>query len=234
MNASNTLVRGLHHKLLHIAELENQIGRCPRLVQNADLMVETANRNLEDCREAIKLRRKAADEKQLHQREREDKIRNLEGKMHASKNNREFQTLKEQIAADTQASSVLSDEIFEILEEIDTFQATTGTLADKIKTAEEERVKVHSTVEKKLVDLQIELEKSKQSLSELEQELAPELAADYKRLVASRGVDGMAELDSQSCGGCYFKVTPRVLDRLRMGTPCLCSSCGRLLYNADE
>lgn len=234
MNASNTLVRGLHQKLLHIAELENSIARCPRMIQNAELMVDTANRELVTCKETIMTRRKVADEKQLHQREREDKIRNLEGKMNASKNNREFQTLKEQIAADTQASSVLSDEIFEVLEEIDALQASVNPLSDKIKLAEAELVKTHSTIEKRSSELGAELIKAKASLEAMEQELAPEMLVDYKRLVATRGSDGLSELDGQSCGGCYFKVTPRVLDRLRMGQPCLCSSCGRLLYNADS
>lgn len=234
MSALNSLVKGLHEKLLHITELENQIARCPRLIQNADQMVVAANRDLEICRETIKQRRKDVDGKQLQQREREDKLKNLEGKMHSSKNNREFQTLKEQIAADSQANSVLSDEIFEILEEIDALQANTVTLADKIKFAEAEREKVHASIDKRLVDLKVELEKAKESLLGMEQQLSPEMKTDYRRLVDTRGADGLSEIDAQSCGGCYFKVTPRVIDRLRMGQPCLCSSCGRLLYNAAD
>jgi hypothetical protein len=44
-----------------------------------------------------------ADRKQLQQREREAKIYEWQGKLNAATNNREYQTIKEQIAADTEA-----------------------------------------------------------------------------------------------------------------------------------
>ena len=52
-----------------------------------------------------------ADSKQLQMKEREEKIVNLQGKLNAAKENREYQALKDQIAADKQANVVLSDEI---------------------------------------------------------------------------------------------------------------------------
>ncbi len=50
------------------------------------------------------------------------RIVDLEGKLNTAASNREFSLLKEQIAADEQANSVLSDEILEALEQLDLMQ----------------------------------------------------------------------------------------------------------------
>ena len=65
----------------------------------------------------------AADQKQLQLKAGEEKIKDLKRKLNAAASNREYQILKEQIAADEMANSVLEDEILEALEKIDQFQA---------------------------------------------------------------------------------------------------------------
>ena len=66
--------------------------------------------------------RVAADQKQLQLKAGEEKIKDLKRKLNAAASNREYQILKEQIAADDMAKSVLEDEIIEALEKIDQFQ----------------------------------------------------------------------------------------------------------------
>ncbi len=68
---------------------------------------------------------------------REIRIEELEAKLNTAASNREFSTLKEQIAADKQANSVLSDEILETLEQID-------VLDEALKQAEAELAKQQS------------------------------------------------------------------------------------------
>ena len=57
--------------------------------------------------------------KQLQLKSREAQIDQLQTKLNTAASNREFNLLKEQIAADKQANSVLSDEILEAMDEID-------------------------------------------------------------------------------------------------------------------
>jgi predicted nucleic acid-binding Zn-ribbon protein len=175
-----------------------------------------------------------ADRKQLQQREREGKLRDLTGKMNAAKNNREYQTLKEQIAADEKANSVLSDEIFEASEEVDALQGTMPGLEERVQLAEAEKTKMVALVEKKLESLHIDLNRVQSELAELENSLPSEFSVEYRRIVNARGMDALCPIDGNSCGGCYTNVTPRVLDRLRMGHPCICPSCGRMLYRPEN
>lgn len=234
MNVSDSVVRNLHQHLVQIAEMKTQIERGPRQVKASLLQVDAAKDALLKCKDAIKQKKMDADRKQLQLREREAKVHDWEGKMNLAKNNREFQAIKEQIAADTQANSVLSDEILEILEEIDSLQIALKGSDEKLKWVEADRVKTESTVAGKLAVLNLELERVEGNLAGLEKELTPEFLVQYKRLVSNRSEDSMAALDDVSCGGCYTGLPPRILDSLRKSQAIVCPSCGRLLYRPER
>lgn len=234
MNVSDSVVRNLHQHLVQIAEMKTQIERGPRQVKAAILQVESAKDALLKCKEAIKQKKMDADRKQLQLREREAKVHDWEGKMNLAKNNREFQAIKEQIAADSQANSVLSDEILEILEEIDSLQIAMKGFEEKLKLIEADRVKTELTVSEKLAVLNIELERVEGNLAGLEKQLEPEFLVQYRRLVSNRSEDSMAALDDVSCGGCYTGLPPRILDSLRKEQAIVCPSCGRLLYRPER
>ncbi len=234
MNVSDSVVRNLHQHLVQIAEMKTQIERGPRQVKAAILQVDAAKDALLKCKEAIKQKKMDADRKQLQLREREAKVHDWEGKMNLAKNNREFQAIKEQIAADTQVNSVLSDEILEILEEIDSLQIALKGFDEKLKLIEADRVKTELTVAGKLTVLNGELERVEGNLAGLETQLTSEFLVQYKRLVSNRSEDSMAPLDDVSCGGCYTGLPPRILDSLRKEQAIVCPSCGRLLYRPER
>ena len=234
MNVSDSVVRNLHQHLVQIAEMKTQIERGPRQVKAAIMQVDSAKDSLQKCKGAIKQKKMDADRKQLQLREREAKVHDWEGKMNAAKNNREFQAIKEQIAADTQANSVLSDEILEILEEIDSLQIDSRGFDEKLKLNEAEKVKTELSVAQKLAVLSVELERVEGNLAVLEKGLTPEFLIQYKRLVSNRSEDSMAPLDDVSCGGCYTGLPPKILDSLRKEQAISCPSCGRLLYRPER
>ena len=224
MNVSDSVVRNLHQHLVQIAEMKTQIERGPRQVKAAILQVDAAKDALLKCKEAIKQKKMDADRKQLQLREREAKVHDWEGKMNLAKNNREFQAIKEQIAADSQVNSVLSDEILEILEEIDSLQIALKGFDEKLKLTEADRVKTESNVAGKLAVLKVELERVEGNLAGLETQLTSEFLVQYKRLVSNRSEDSMAALDDVSCGGCYTGLPPRILDSLRTEQAIVCPS----------
>lgn len=62
-------------------------------------------------------------------------------------------------------------------------------------------------------------------------ELAPEVIAQYEKLLASREGQAMAELDRRVCQGCYVSVPNNIYVRLARFTELVyCPSCGRILY----
>jgi predicted nucleic acid-binding Zn-ribbon protein len=173
------------------------------------------------------------DRKQLQQKEREAKLLDFTGKMNTAKNNREYQAFREQIAADTQANSVLSDEIFETLEELDALQAQLLQLTEKLELTRTECEKHVSQIEARLKVVEGDLVLAKAQLETSLGELPNDFVNEFQRLVSSRHADAFAEMDGESCGGCYNALPPKVRDTLRQGQPILCPSCGRLLYRPE-
>ncbi|MEQ1828951.1 MAG: C4-type zinc ribbon domain-containing protein [Pirellula sp.] len=233
MNVSDSVVRTLHQTLVQIADIKTQIDRGPKQLKAAQAQVDAVKDLLQKCKDSIKQKKMEADRKQLQLREREGKIHDWEGKMNSASNNREYQAIKEQIAADMQANNVLSDEILETLEEIDSLQSNLKDLEEKLRLTEADKVKTDASVAQRIDTLKGELVRVEGNLAAAEKDLTPEFQVDFKRLVNSRGEDGMAALDDVSCGGCCTGLPPRILDRLRMGQPIPCPSCGRLLYRAE-
>ena len=67
------------------------------------------HRAYEQAREAHKQARMSVDEKQLQLREREARIQDLQGKLNSASSNREYQALKDQMAAQEMTNSVLTN-----------------------------------------------------------------------------------------------------------------------------
>ncbi len=234
MSVDMSVLRDLHRMHRQQADIQSQLERGPRQVKAMQMQVDAAKNALESTRGTIRQKKMEADRKQLQLREREAKIRDLEIKLNQAKANREYQTLKEQIAADLQANNVLSDEILETLEEIDALEGSIPNFVEKLEEAEGELKKVSDNVAQRLQVLANELKRVQGDLQTTESTLTGDFRSEYLRIIPNRGEDAMAEIDGQSCGGCYTILSPQHLERLRIGRHVVCSSCGRILYSPES
>src|SRR5262245_6862202 len=116
------LFEELHRIHRQLADLRDRSAKGPKQVKAAEGAVLKLTQDLDDAKSAYKSAKVASDEKQLSLKQREAKIKDLEGKLNACKTNREFQLLKDQIAADQKANSVQSDEILESFDQLDTLK----------------------------------------------------------------------------------------------------------------
>ena len=233
MPVTDAIVRRLHEVLLQVADIRGQIERGPKQIKAAQNRAQQARDAVAACKETIKKNRMDADRKQLQQRQYEAKLYEWQGKLNGTSNNREYQAVKDQLAADTQANSVLSDEIFEILENLDNLQSKLTGLEGELKTVEEDTAKAQARIQDRIVVLRGELLRVEDELKEAEGQLPDDFAAIYHPLVKTSAEDAFAPLEDRSCGGCNTSLPPRVVDQLRQGHPIPCSSCGRWLYRPE-
>lgn len=232
MSISASVLQTLHRIHRQKTDLKGQLERGPKQIQAAKAKIDAAKKALEELREKQKNLRMDADRRQLQLREREQRITVLERQMNAAKENREYQTLKEQIAADLQANSVLSDEILELLEQVDAVHAQLEPATARIKAAEEAFAKVEKEVTERMQRVQVDLARVMGELTTVEKQLSADFKGEYDRLVLHKGEDGIAETEGNCCGGCYQMLPPQLLDRLAHNISVICPSCGRLLYQA--
>jgi predicted nucleic acid-binding Zn-ribbon protein len=226
------LLKRLHALQSQRADLEGQLARGPRQIKASEAIVDDAGKAVEAARQAVKSATIACDEKQLQLKSREQRIGELKAKLNSASSNREFDLLKEQIAADEQANSVQSDEILEGLERID-------ELDDAVKQAEADladKKNEHQTrlqeVENRMEVVRADLDYVHAELEKVEKDLPVAARSEYRRLLDSRGEEAIAPVEDGCCGGCNQTLTTQMLDRIRLDFLVTCPSCAAWLYDA--
>ncbi|TWT93944.1 zinc ribbon domain-containing protein [Stieleria varia] len=228
------LLRQLHHVHKQQAELQGQLDRGPRQIKAGEALVAKASQELESAKQKLKQAKMSCDEKTLQLKSREDGIKSLQVKLNAAKSNREFDTFKEQIAADEQANLVLSDEILEALEKIDELTAAVTAAEQELKqqiAAQEKRV---VEVSQRMLVKEEELVLVRERLAKAEKEIPASARPDYDRLVDQRGEEALApiDLEDESCGGCYQTLTTQLIESVRLQFLIRCPNCNAMLYLA--
>jgi predicted nucleic acid-binding Zn-ribbon protein len=148
--------------------------------------------------------------------------------------NREYQALKEQIAADEQANSVLSDEILDGYDKIEGKERELAAIAAELEQARTELAKTQKRVDSEKWNLESELERVERELATVEEALPAEFKQDYLRIAKVQGEEALAAVEDETCQGCNQTITSQMYDQLRCNKLVYCKSCGRLLYLPEK
>lgn len=223
-------LRELHRIHKQLADLKDRLERGPRQVKLAEGAVKKCEDDLAQAKDTYRQAKVAADEKQLQLKQREAKLADWQVKLMQAASNKEYQLLKDQIAADRQANSVLADEILEALERLDELQAAVKLSQEQLTKAQEESAKVKQRVADQHAVLEAELARVNGELQRAEESVPADFKADYLRVARVRGQEALAPVEGETCGGCYQTLTPQTMEIVRQHKPIVCKSCARLLY----
>lgn len=223
-------VRTLHRLHRQLADLRDQLAAGPRQLAARTKQLAGAEAAHALALDEIKKAKMAVDQRQLQLRSAEAKILDLEGKLNACKTNREYQTLRDQIAADKMATKVLEDEILEGLESLDAVKAKLAPAEAEIATVKKQLAETKAKVDGETSRLEAEVARIRADLDVAEGELPADSREVYQRIVKSKGAEAMAPVEGTSCGGCFQQLTGNMLAELSMGRVVPCRGCGCLLY----
>lgn len=233
MSPTNAGMKHLHELRLRLGEISDQLERGPRQVLVRKQIIEKKKEDLNVQIAKLKQLKVAADQKNLLLKSSESRIYDLTGKLNSAANNREYEALRSQIAADTMAKSVLEDEILEALEKVDQSQIDAKKVEIELAALDVELKKLDAEVRSKEAGLNQQAAALQAQVSEAEKILPLDLVPQYRRLVQAYGAEALAPIVNKSCSQCYVSVTAQVYVELRSGRVRFCT-CGRLMYVADE
>jgi len=233
-NLSNEVLRTLHRLHRQLSDLRSRQEQGPRRVRGAQAALAQQEKELAQAQEELKKMRIAADQKQLQFRANEEKIKDLKRKLMTATSNREYQALRDQIAADDMANSVLADEILEALEQIDQQHQKIAELENKVKLAREKLQAVEKQLAEETPIIAADLKRAEEQLRETETAIPEEIRDLYQRVVRQRGEDALAAVEGGYCGGCHQQVPINVYVEIKLSHPMFCKACGRLLYLAED
>ena len=233
MSPTGSGMKQLHDLRLRLMEVFEQLERGPRQVAVRKQAIDKKKDELEQERNRLKQLKVSADSKNLQLKSSESRIYDLNGKLNIASNNREYEALQSQIAADTMAKSVLEDEILEALERVDGLQIEIKKREADIAQIEAELQKLSAEVQGREAGLKEQAVELEAKISDAEQILPPDLVPQYRRLVQAYGAKALAQIMGKSCSECFVSVTPQVYLELKSGRVRFCT-CGRLMYIAEE
>lgn len=231
---STEVLRTIHRLHRQLSDLHARQEQGPKRVRAAQAALAQQQQELAQAQDELKKTRIAADQKQLQFRANEEKIKDLKRKLMTATSNREYQALRDQIAADDMANSVLADEILEALEQVDQCQRRIAELDNKVKLARERLQAVEKQLTEETPIIAADLKRVEEQLREAERAIPEEIRDLYQRVVRQRGDDALAVIEGEYCGGCHQHVPINVYVQIKLSHPMFCKACGRLLYLAED
>ncbi|HTQ38311.1 MAG TPA: C4-type zinc ribbon domain-containing protein [Pirellulales bacterium] len=234
MAVNAVALRELHRIHRQLSDLRERLESGPKQVRSRTAGVAQAEEQLAKIQADLKANRVALDQKQLQLKTAEGKVVDLKVKLNQANTNREYQALKDQIAADEMAGSVLADEILEAMEKLDGMKALVPEAEGRVTKAKEELTKIQQQIRAEEEMLRTDVKRLEKELAEAETALPEDFRALYQRVVNAKGEDAMAVVEGGSCGGCYQQLTSNMVNEINMGRVVLCKSCGRVLYLPED
>ena len=233
MSLDYDLLKALHLKLRLLTDIDERVRKGPIKVKVVKSNEAGFLAALDEAKENLLATRKSCKEKQMQLGEREAKIEDLKGKLNACDSNKEFQLLKDRIAADTQANCVLEDEIFELLERLDVLQAAQEEAQKNHTQSQTDTQAIVAKVKAELQELESEKVRISGELAEAEKGIPFDLIGEYKRLVKGKGEDALGSTDTSTCGNCNQQISKQFVSELMLRKAVFCQGCGCLMYLAD-
>lgn len=228
------VLRELHRIHIQLSDLRERRDRGPKQIKAHEMNVAKMDAEATRLKNEHKALRVAADQKQLQLKSGEGKIIDLRVKLNQAKNNREYEALKNQIAADEMAGSVLQDEILEALDKIEAAKVAVAEAEQRLTKAKDEMARVQNAIRDQQAALDGDYKRLEGDLVEAEKKLPDDLRENYARMVRGKGADGMAQVEGEHCGGCYQTITANTMSSLMMDRIVFCQVCGRMLYLAED
>ncbi len=211
--------------------IQSDLQEIPQKKQElkADLQSHQASLHaLEQSAKDLQLKQKAK-EGELAQKEAE--IKKFDGQLSQVKTNKEYGTIKQEIAS-LQADNSLIEET--ILKLMDAAEAATRELkAEKVRLdqiAKEFQVKEQQVIAEES-SLRAEVETLKKEREALVAGLPQPIALQYSQIANHKQGIVLAPIQAGVCGACKLSLRAQVINEVQMGQKVVtCDNCSRILY----
>ena len=230
MSLDYALLKTLHRMLRQLTDIADRMRRGPMKVKIIEQNEAGFEATLAEHQTKFDELRRASNEKTMQLGQREAKVEDMKKKLNVCDSNKEFQLLKDRIAADNQANSVLQDEILELLERLDVATEEVSTAKQNYAKSQQETTAMRDQVKLELEELEAEKTRVTAELAEAEKKMPATMVEDYRRVVARKGEDTFATTNKETCDNCNMRLTTQTASDLMLKKLVVCPGCGSVLY----
>jgi uncharacterized protein len=145
---------------------------------------------------------------------------------------RELQAMQDDIASLRRRVRQLEDELLEVMEQAEPVGEEEGRLVEQRTALEAEAARQAAAAEGSEAEIDAEIATVGGRRAELVVGVPPDLLAEYERLRARLGGEGVARLDGNRCTGCHLTLPAKEVEAVRRapsGSVPHHEECGRIL-----
>ena len=227
----NPILENLHRMHRQFAVLIDEVNGGILRVRGLEERIAQLNKNLEAALKAVLNQRIAMDQKQAQLEENEKSIDRRRSQLDEAKNDREFTSIQNQIAASEAANAVLSDEILEGLDYLDTLKQKAELVREEIRNSETVLEDIQAKSKETREKAEEKIREMKVEFHAVERKLNGEHSMLYHRLFKEKKFDSLAPIRQRYCTGCNPVLPVDLIASVAESTHAFeCRQCGRMLY----
>ena len=164
-----------------------------------------------------------------------DRIGKEEEKLRAVKNNKEYQALLAGIEHLKADQSGVEDRLLEILDEIESAEASLAEDRAYFSAFETELAEDEKVIAREAETARRSLDKIMAARAELETRIEPAYLEKFRRVQATKRGQAMAPVQDAMCKGCHMNIPPQLYNELqRFDQLLFCPRCQRIIYWEPE
>ena len=225
----------LQKTLSEIDEKKALRGELPLEVQDLEDEIEGLKTRLDKVKFEISDYMHAINMKRGEMATAQMKVDNYKSNMENVKNNREFNTLEDEVKFQKLEIELCEKKIKEALQHVEERKADVAKIEESIAERSQDLIIKKEELAEIMQETRESEELLREQAQEYEQRIEPRLLASFKRIRKSaRNGLGVVYVQRDACGGCFAKIPPqRQLDVKMHKKIIVCEYCGRILIDPE-
>jgi hypothetical protein len=172
--------------------------------------------------------------KEIELKTKEEAAQKLQSQLYQVKTNKEYTALENEIKTVRADSSLLEEEIINLLDKIEEAEKVKKEIGEDLKAERQKVDEAKKKIAEETKKIEQELVNFQKQRDALAEKVDKNILSKYERILY--GKDGLAivAVRNNSCQGCFLNLPPQVINEIRMKKDLIfCESCARILYT-DE
>lgn len=228
--------------LCELQVVDNGLSERQRLLADLSMMVSEKTIRVKDlagqktgARERIKRVEADLAKRELDIKTYQEKIAKFNTQLNIVKNQKEYDAILHEIAAEETDSSRAEDDVLEMMTELDDLKDSIKLLEKSLAEAEQDVARERDKANEEVHRVSMDMRQLRSERQALVSRLDDELCRKYERILHNKHDCAMAEVIEHTCAGCRMGVTKQNLARLIGGKEIIqCPNCMRILYLKGE
>jgi predicted nucleic acid-binding Zn-ribbon protein len=224
--------------ILELGDLDRDLIAARRKLDQAHRLAAPQQERVQEAKDALA---RISDETKSGKRDvtrlegeasaKKDAILKAQTALNTAKSNDEYQGHLRTIEKAKEDLSEIETQILEAYEAQDAREAEEKRYADRLKTQEVELKAAMKLVDEERARCQVVIDELETKRNAIREGIGAEHRTLYEKILEKQGDTATAEVTDEMCQGCYMRIRPDQLSKLRGGKELLtCFTCGRILY----